>query len=146
MNNFTIYFSLIVAAIIGLGFGFTIATFMATKYWSNMFDRYHKIVKDHDESAICGKKKTKVLRYCLQTADMECKIKKHPLETMKDLGITYQHKTPQSMSAEWWFWNCENIPQHLPAFLREDELDPMECVGYGLSLDDARKIRDYKNV
>jgi hypothetical protein len=136
MNNVMFYFYVIFALIIGFGFGFIIATIRKSKYWSKKF----AII----ELAICEKKKIKILRYCLQTAEMSCNIDEHPLKIMKNLGITYQHKTPQSMSAEWWFWNCENIPKKLPTFLREDFLDPMGCIGYGLSEEMARKIRDYK--
>lgn len=89
-------------------------------------------------------KKTKILHYCLMTSDLECKIKGHPQEVMEKLGITYQHATPQSLGDCWWFWNCENIPEKLPQFITEREIDPMECIGYGLSREIAEKIRDYK--
>ena len=63
---------------------------------------------------------------------------------MKQLGITYQHATPQSIGDQWWFWNCENIPDPLPSYLEVADWDPMECIGWGLSKEDAEKIRDYK--
>ena len=44
---------------------------------------------------------------------------RHPLDIMKSLGITYQHKTPQSMGDCWWFWNCKNIPEVLPSYIKE---------------------------
>ena len=68
----------------------------------------------------------------------------HPQKAMRELGISYQHATPQSMGEQWWFWNCDNIPDKLPPFLSELGLDPMDCVGSGLSKEDAEKIRDYK--
>ena len=67
----------------------------------------------------------------------------HPQKAMKELGITYQHATPQSMGDQWWFWNCENIPEVLPSFLDELKADPMECIGFGLNQETAEKIRDY---
>ena len=68
----------------------------------------------------------------------------HPQQTMKRLGITYQHATPQSMGDQWWFWNCENVPDPLPEhFSILVCKDPFELVGYGLSKEDAKKIRDY---
>ena len=68
----------------------------------------------------------------------------HAKEAMEKLGITYQHATPQSMGDCWWFWNCENIPDPLPPYLSyADHLDPMKCIGIGLSQEDAEKIRDY---
>jgi len=85
----------------------------------------------------------KDLTYCLFASatsnDTGCK---HPQEVMKHLGITYQHATPQSMGDCWWFWNCENLPDELPEYLTVRERDPMECIGYGLSQEDAEKIRD----
>lgn len=68
----------------------------------------------------------------------------HPQVVMKNLGITYQYATPQSIIDEWWFWNCENIPDPLPIYLKLMDLNPMECIGWGLSKEDAEKIRDYK--
>ncbi len=68
----------------------------------------------------------------------------HPVEVMAELGIRYQHRTPQSLGDCWEFWNCECIPDVLPPYLQEFKIDPMTCVGYGLSLSDAEKIRDYK--
>ena len=71
---------------------------------------------------------------------------KYATERMKELGITYQHATPQSMGDQWWFWNCENVPDTLPEDLEDLNLDPMTCIGYGLSKEDAEKIRDYKSM
>ena len=68
----------------------------------------------------------------------------HAQKQMRDLGITYQHATPQSMGDQWWFWNCENIPCKLPDHITELKLDPMEQIGWGLSKEDAEKIRDWK--
>ena len=70
---------------------------------------------------------------------------RHPLDIMKFLGITYQHKTPQSMGDCWWFWNCENIPDVLPSYIKELEIDdPLKYVGWGLSEEDALKIKNYE--
>ena len=68
----------------------------------------------------------------------------HPQATMKRLEITYQHATPQSMGDQWWFWNCENVPEPLPIHFSILSLDPMEQIGWGLSQEDAEKIRDYE--
>jgi hypothetical protein len=68
----------------------------------------------------------------------------HPKQVMRDLGITYQHATPQSLYDCWEFWNCENVPNDLPPVLTEFEADPMKFIGHGLSQEDAEKIRDYK--
>lgn len=136
MNYTMMYFIAIIFAFI---LGFVVATFIEVKYWSKMINYCHKLAKDRDKKLM-----TKILHYHLQMADMECNIREHPLEIMKNLGITYQHATPQTLGVCWWFWNCENIPEKLPPYLIEQELDPMECIGYGLSKEDAEKIRDYK--
>ena len=72
------------------------------------------------------------LRYCLMTAGIDCQISKHPQLIMRELGITYQDTTPQSMGDQWWFWNCENVPIELPPYLTELIIDPIECIGFGL--------------
>lgn len=84
------------------------------------------------------------LRYGMQTAFMECEITNHPQKVMQDLGITYHHSTPQSVGDQWWFWNCENLPSVLPEYLTELNIDPMECIGFGLNEKTAIEIRDYK--
>jgi hypothetical protein len=71
---------------------------------------------------------------------------RHPQIVMKDLGITYQHATPQSICDQWWFWNCENIPDPLPGYLSILDVDPMKFVGFGLSQLKAEAIRDYSIV
>ena len=63
---------------------------------------------------------------------------------MKSWGIAYQHVTPQSMGDSVWFWNCENVPDSLPKYMSELELDPMDCIGWGLSEEDAIKIKNYE--
>ena len=68
----------------------------------------------------------------------------HPQKVMKELGIVYQDCTPQSMGDQWWFWNCQNIPYPLPKYLEVADLDPMKCIGYGLSKEDAEKIINWK--
>ena len=84
------------------------------------------------------------LRYHLQIAHQDCNEDRHALVVMKELGITYQHATPQSMGDCWWFWNCENIPEQLPEFIGELDADPMEAVGWGLYQEEAELIRDYQ--
>jgi len=85
------------------------------------------------------------LRYDYMTATLDCNEGRHAQKVMHDLGITYQHSTPQSIGDQFWFWNCENVPEPLPKYITVLGLDPMECVGWGLSKEDAEKIRDYKS-
>lgn len=82
------------------------------------------------------------LKFDLRTAN-DCGAKDHPQKVMKDLGITYQHSTPQSISDEWWFWNCENLPKELPKYLKVFTVDPMKCIGWGLSEREAKEITEY---
>jgi len=75
------------------------------------------------------------LRYNMMESPNE-----HPQKVMRDLGITYQHSTPQSMGDQWWFWNCENCPEPLPEYLEPLGVEPLSAVGYGLSKEDAEAI------
>lgn len=70
----------------------------------------------------------------------------HPQLIMDDLGIKWQHATPQSIADQWWFWNCENVPDILPEFITDLNLDPMKQIGWGLSEDKAIEIRDYEKT
>jgi hypothetical protein len=68
---------------------------------------------------------------------------KHAQDRMKELGITYQEATPQSIADQWWFWNCENVPNPLPDGLTELGLDPiLDGIGNGLSKEDAEAIKE----
>lgn len=70
---------------------------------------------------------------------------RHAQEVMKELGITYQHSTPQSISTSFWFWNCENIPEKLPEYITELKIDNvMEYIGWGLSKEEALAIKNYR--
>lgn len=83
----------------------------------------------------------KSLRYDLIGAHMSGE-KRHAQEVIQNLGITYQHSTPQSISDSWWFWNCENVPEELPTFIGKLKIKPEEAVGRGLSEADAKAIKD----
>ena len=64
----------------------------------------------------------------------------HAQDVMRSLGISYTHSTPQSMGDCWWFWNCANVPETLPAFLSPLTVKPHDAIGYGLSQEDADAI------
>lgn len=85
----------------------------------------------------------KHLRFYTIAALSEHNEGKHPLGTMAELGITYQHATPQSIADQWWFWCCENVPDELPKYLTVLDIDPMDCIGFGLSFQEAMKIKNY---
>lgn len=75
----------------------------------------------------------------------------HPQKVMKRLGITYQYAVPQSMGDQWWFFNCENLPEKLPDYMDElrnyktgEWLNPYDLIGYGLDKQMADAITSYK--
>jgi hypothetical protein len=72
------------------------------------------------------------LRYCLRSA-FDAGITAHPQERMKAMRIKYRRATPQSMGDQWWFWRCDGMPTPLPEYLSELRLNPLDCVGFGLS-------------
>lgn len=80
------------------------------------------------------------LRYDLMTAGIDCNENRHAQVVMRELGITYQHATPQSIGDQWWFWNCKNVPQSLPKYLTVLQVKPEDAIGYGLSPEDAERI------
>lgn len=83
----------------------------------------------------------KNLRYCMLTAGIGCHEDRHPQVVMKELGITYTHSTPQSLADQWWFWNCENVPESLPKFLTELTIDPHKANGVDKA--EADEIANY---
>ncbi len=79
------------------------------------------------------------IRYDYLTAH-DCGVKEHAQACMKKLGIAYTHSTPQSLGDQFWFWNCKNVHEPLPKYLTELKADPMECIGFGLSREEAIEI------
>ena len=112
----------------------------------DLFNKFHTIYPMLGNDKTCKIpiiiKEPMHLRFDLRTA-YESGEKEHAQTVMAGLGITYQHATPQSMGDQWWFWNCENTPNELPEYLTKLDLDPMECIGYGLSQENAYKISNY---
>lgn len=51
-------------------------------------------------------------------------IKGCPRQVLKDLGITFSHSTRQTLYDQYWFWNCRNIPEKLPDYLRRFNPSP----------------------
>jgi len=81
----------------------------------------------------CG---AKTVNLSLDLYQIEC----HAQEYMRDLGITYEHATPQSIADCWWFWNCSNVPDPLPAALDVLKITPREAIGYGLTKEDSKRL------
>jgi hypothetical protein len=80
------------------------------------------------------------LRYDMLTAAFDHGITKHAQQLMRELGITYTHSTPQSISDSWWFWNCQNVPKELPPYLTILKRTPHEAIGWGISEKEANDI------
>lgn len=78
--------------------------------------------------------------------DLYAAPERHAQEVMRELGVTYVHATPQSMGDQWWFWCCENLPDPLPPYMSRLELDPQNCVGWGLNQENADKITEAMNA
>ena len=81
----------------------------------------------------CG---AKTVNLSLDLYQIECHAQKY----MRSLGITYEHATPQSIADCWWFWNCSNVPNPLPAALAILKITPREAIGYGLTKEDAKRL------
>lgn len=77
------------------------------------------------------------LRFDMRMAD------RHPQTIMEDLSVKYQIATPQTAADQWWFWNCENIPDPLPVFLSILDANPSDMVGFGLSQQEAESIASF---
>lgn len=77
-----------------------------------------------------------MINLSLDLYQIEC----HAQEYMRKLGITYELATPQSIADCWWFWNCKDVPDPLPAALRVLKIAPREAVGYGLSSEMAKQL------
>ena len=69
-----------------------------------------------------------------------CGESRHAQVVMKDLGIIYSHSTPQSIADQWWFWNCINLPENLPTFLKVMNINAKDCIGYGISKEECDEI------
>ncbi len=65
---------------------------------------------------------------------------RHAQIVMDELRIHYEHATPQSICDQWWFWNCTNVPEHMPSYLSELKMAPHESIGNGLSKEDADRL------
>lgn len=85
---------------------------------------------EHDPTA-----KKVHLKVCLYTAP------KHAQECMKELGISYQKAVPQSLYDSWWFFNCTNVPEVLPEWVTVFDVDPVDCIGHGLTPDDVEDLK-----
>ena len=82
------------------------------------------------------------LRYCLMSASFDCGENRHAQTVMRELGIAYQHATPQSIGDCWWFWNCTNVPETLPPYLSELKITPSQAVGHGLTKETADRLEN----
>jgi hypothetical protein len=88
----------------------------------------------------------KDLVYDLTTALFSNNEKRHAQEVMKELGINYQHAICIPMVDSWYFFNCTNLPEELPVFLKIKDVSPLNYVGHGLTKEKAEElIKKMKN-
>ena len=59
----------------------------------------------------------KHLRLCQRTAYDYFKKSIHPEIIVLNAAIIYKVAIPQSIADQWWFLNCNNIPDELPDYL-----------------------------
>lgn len=59
------------------------------------------------------------LRYDIITAHLKCGVTGHPQKVMQDMGITYGSSIPQSIADQWWFIDCQGVPDALPEYLTQ---------------------------
>ncbi|MFA5423366.1 MAG: hypothetical protein WC374_05865 [Phycisphaerae bacterium] len=57
----------------------------------------------------------------------ECGIHGHAQTIFRELGINYELAMPQSIADQFWFFNCTNIPEPLPIFLKVLDVKVKDC-------------------
>lgn len=80
------------------------------------------------------------LKFSYETASVDFCENRHAQTVMKELGITYSHATPQSLGDQFWFWNCKSVPDDLPGYITDLNINPMDAIGFGLSRDTAEAL------
>lgn len=65
--------------------------------------------------------------------DMPQKEYRHAQTVMQELGITWVNQIPDSMSDDWKFYGCENIPGILPAYVTVHEMNKWDYERSGLT-------------
>ncbi len=103
-----------------------------------MLDKFYNFNYKHNNM--------KHLRYSYLTAEYDYNEDRHAQTVMKELGITYQKSVPQTICDQFWFFNCENIPDDLPGYITDLNLTAEQCVGHGLSKEDVIKIDNYNKT
>jgi hypothetical protein len=72
---------------------------------------------------------------------LDCKTSSgHPQSIMNKLNIKYTHCIPSPINETWVFFNCKVNRQPLPDYFKELDIDPMDFVGMGLSIEDVKQI------
>lgn len=67
-------------------------------------------------------------------------IEDNPIKQMDILGISYFYAMPDITHEHWVFYDCTNIPEVIPCYIREVDADPMKFIGNGISKDKAEQI------
>lgn len=85
----------------------------------------------------------KHLSYCLTTAALDCGEPRHAQEVMKELGITYFHSVPQSITDSWQFYFCR-VPSGVKPLKFLQEFKPHFEAGWGLSEQDVAVLKAHE--
>lgn len=54
--------------------------------------------------------------------------RRHAHEVMQSLGIAYKRAVPQTLFDCWQFFDCINVPNKLPRYIRSFGLSDMGCI------------------
>ena len=85
--------------------------------------------------------KVRMLRYDMMEAAISHNEKRHPQSVLKGIGVDYFMAVPQSISDCWFFYLPEfSYDFMLPKFCEVMMVDPLDHVGFGLSMDDAKLL------
>lgn len=71
---------------------------------------------------------------------------RHAEEVMKDLGIHYEYSRGSAALNGWIFWNCENVPDELPNWLKVRDGTTMDDVGHWLTKELAAELTKSANA
>lgn len=58
----------------------------------------------------------------------ECGVHGHAQSIVRGLGINYELAMPQSMADQFWFFNCTNVPEPLPTYMKVLDVKVQECM------------------
>ena len=73
----------------------------------------------------------------------ECGVHGHAQTIFHKLGIDYELAIPQSMADQFWFFNCTNVPEPLPDWLKVLDVKVKDCTC--LSAEEKERLQKNEN-